>query len=151
MEKYNYNIEWFRYLWHHFKINSIKCRMQFKAYLNIYFRSFYWFKGSRQRERRGFGKVSNICNMSRTAAIDVLFSFNFTVVFDFIYFRFHPSKAKWIATVLTNRRNPAIRSMFFFSFILSIAYWRTESFCFIRQFLSLFTFLTPLFLVTNYL
>jgi hypothetical protein len=51
-------------------------------------------KGSRQREKRGFGKVSNIRNMSQTAAIDVLFSFNFTVVFDFMYFRFRPGKAK---------------------------------------------------------
>jgi hypothetical protein len=50
-------------------------------------------KGSRQRERRGFGKVSNICSMSRTAAIDVL-SFNLAVVFDFMYFRFRASKAK---------------------------------------------------------
>ncbi len=52
------------------------------------------FKGSRQRERRGFGKVSNIRNMSRTAAIEVLFSLNFAVVFDFMYFRFRPSKEK---------------------------------------------------------
>ncbi len=53
--------------------------------------------------------------MSRTAAIDVLFSFNFAVVFDFMYFRFRPSKAKRIGNVLTNRRNAAIRSMFLFS------------------------------------
>ncbi len=72
--------------------------------------------------------------MSRAAAIDVLFSFNFAVVFDFMYFCFRPSKAKWIGNVLTNRRNAAKRSMFFsFSFILRIAYWRTESFCVIRQ------------------
>jgi hypothetical protein len=52
------------------------------------------FKGSRQRERRGFGKVSNTRNMSRTAAIDVLFSLILAVVFDFMYFRFRPSKTK---------------------------------------------------------
>jgi hypothetical protein len=51
-------------------------------------------KGSRQPERRGVRNVSNDHNLSRTAAIDVLFSFNFAVVFDFIYFRFRPSKAK---------------------------------------------------------
>jgi hypothetical protein len=32
--------------------------------------------------------------MSLTAAIDVLFSVNFAVAFDFMYFRFRPSKAK---------------------------------------------------------
>ncbi len=84
-------------------------------------------------EKRAFGKVSNVSNMSWTLAIDVLFSFNFAVVFDFMYFRFLPSKAKWIGNVLTNRQNAAIRSMFFFSFTLRIAYWRTESFCVIRQ------------------
>jgi hypothetical protein len=51
-------------------------------------------KGSRQPERRGVRNVSNDHNLSRTAAIDVLFPFNFAVVFDFIYFRFRLSKAK---------------------------------------------------------
>jgi hypothetical protein len=45
--------------------------------------------------------------MSQTAAIDVLFSVNFAVVFDFMYFSFHPSKAKSIGNVLTNRQNAA--------------------------------------------
>jgi hypothetical protein len=53
----------------------------------------------------GVGKVSNVHNMSLTAAIDVLFSLNFPVVFDFIYFRFRPNKAKSIGNVLTNREN----------------------------------------------
>ncbi len=92
------------------------------------------FKGSRQRERRGVGNVSNGPNSSRTAAIDVLFSINFAVVFDFMYFRFRPSKAKWIGNVLPNWRNAAIRSMFFFlSLIMRIAYWRTKSSCVIRR------------------
>ncbi len=52
------------------------------------------FKGSRQPEKRGVRNVSNDHNLSRIAAIDVLFSINFAVVFDFIYFRFRPSKAK---------------------------------------------------------
>jgi hypothetical protein len=52
------------------------------------------FKGSRQRESRGVGNVSNCPNLSRTVAIDVLFFINFAVVFDFKYFRFRPSKAK---------------------------------------------------------
>jgi hypothetical protein len=38
--------------------------------------------------------VSNDPNLSRAAAIDVLFSINFAVVFDFMYIRFRPSKAK---------------------------------------------------------
>jgi hypothetical protein len=42
------------------------------------------FKGSRQPESRRVGNVSNWPNLSRTAAIDVLFSINFDVVFDFI-------------------------------------------------------------------
>jgi hypothetical protein len=51
--------------------------------------------------------VPNVHNMSLTAAIDVLFSVNFAVVFDFMYFRFRPSKAKLIRNVLTNRQNAA--------------------------------------------
>ncbi len=38
--------------------------------------------------------MPNVHNMSLTAAIDVLFSVNFAVVFDFMYFRFRPSNAK---------------------------------------------------------
>jgi hypothetical protein len=45
--------------------------------------------------------------MSLTAAIDVLFSHNFAVLFDFMYFRFRPSIAKSIGNVLTNRQNAA--------------------------------------------
>jgi hypothetical protein len=44
-----------------------------------------------------------------TSAIDVLLSINFAVVFDFMYFRFRPSKAKSIGNVLTNRQNSAKR------------------------------------------
>jgi hypothetical protein len=58
--------------------------------------------------------MPNVHNMSLTAAIDVLFSLNFAVVFDFMYFRFRPSKAKSIGNVLPNRRNAAMISMFFF-------------------------------------
>ncbi len=43
--------------------------------------------------------MPNVHNMSLTAAIDVLFSVNFAVVFDFMYFRFRPSKAKSIGNV----------------------------------------------------
>jgi hypothetical protein len=42
--------------------------------------------------KKGVGKVPNVHNMSLTAAIDVLFSVNFAVVFDFMYFRFRPVK-----------------------------------------------------------
>jgi hypothetical protein len=58
--------------------------------------------------------VPNVHNMPLTAAIDVLFSVNFAVVFDFMYFRFRPSNAKSLGIVLPNRHNAAIRSMFFF-------------------------------------
>ncbi len=43
----------------------------------------------------GLRNVSICPNFAWTAAISVLFSINFAVVFDFIYFRFRPSKAKW--------------------------------------------------------
>jgi hypothetical protein len=51
--------------------------------------------------------VPNVPNMSLTAAIDFLFSLNFAVVFDFMYFRFRPCKAKSIGNALTNRQNAA--------------------------------------------
>ncbi len=76
--------------------------------------------------------MPNVHNMSLTAAIDVLFSLYFAVGFYFMYFRFRPSKAKSIGNVLPNRRNAAMRSLFFSSFIMRIAYWRTESVCVIR-------------------
>ncbi len=47
--------------------------------------------------------MPNVPNMSLTAPMDVLFSLNFDVVFDFMYFRFRPSKAKAIGNALTNR------------------------------------------------
>ncbi len=52
--------------------------------------------------------MPNVPNMSLTAAIDVLFSLNFVVDFDFMYFRFRPSKAKSIGNALTNRQNKRI-------------------------------------------
>jgi hypothetical protein len=58
--------------------------------------------------------VPNVHNMSLTAGIDVLFSLNFAVVFDFMYFCFRPSKAISIGNFLPKRRNAAMRSMFFF-------------------------------------
>ena len=64
-------------------------------------------KGSRQPESRGVWNMSNCPNLPGTAAIGVRFSVNFAVVFDFIYFRFRPSKAKWIGDDLTNGQNAA--------------------------------------------
>ncbi len=58
------------------------------------FRDASAIKGSRQPESRGVRNVSICPILSRTAAIDVLFSVNFAVVFDFMHFRFRPSKAK---------------------------------------------------------
>ncbi len=54
--------------------------------------------------------MPNVHNMSLTAAIDVLFSVNFAVVFDFMYFRFRPSKAQYIGIVLPNRQNAEKRA-----------------------------------------
>ncbi len=64
--------------------------------MNCYVRTYIilFFKGSRQPESRGVRNVSICPNLSRTAAMDVFFSINFAVVFDFIYFRFRPSKEK---------------------------------------------------------
>jgi hypothetical protein len=54
--------------------------------------------------------------MTLTAAMDVLFSLDFAVVFDFMYFRFRPSKAKSIGNALTNRQNAANFLLRFFFF-----------------------------------
>ena len=54
--------------------------------------------------------MPNVHNMSLTAFIDVLFSVNFAVVFDFMYFRFGPSKAKSIGNVLPNGQNAPKRA-----------------------------------------
>jgi hypothetical protein len=54
--------------------------------------------------------------MTLTAAIDVLFSLYFVVTFDFMYFRFRPSKAKSIGNALTNRHNAANFLLRFFFF-----------------------------------
>jgi hypothetical protein len=86
------------------------------------------FKGIRQWESRGVRNVSFCPNLARTMAIVVRFSLNFAVIFDLIYFRFRPSKSKWIGIVLPNGRNAAIRSM-----IMRIAYWRSESVRVLRQ------------------
>ncbi len=90
-------------------------------------------KGSRQPESRGVGNVSICPNFARTAAIDVLFSINFAVVFDFIYFRFRPSKAKWIGNVLPDRRNAAIRSMFIFLLYNTHCLLTHQSVCVLKQ------------------
>jgi hypothetical protein len=60
--------------------------------------------------------VANDRNWLQTAAIEVCLPYNFAVVFDFIYFRFRPSKEKRIGNDLPNRQNAAVRSMFLFLF-----------------------------------
>ncbi len=77
-------------------------------------------KGSLQWESRGVWNVSNCPNLARTAGIEVRFSLNFAVVFDFMYFRFRPSKAKWIGDVMTNRQNAAnyLQRFFFWSYFV---------------------------------
>jgi hypothetical protein len=59
--------------------------------------------------RKKEGRKGAKCSQYVSVAIDVLFSVNFAVVFDFRYFRFRPSKAKSIGNVLTNRQNSAKR------------------------------------------
>ncbi len=91
---------------------AYRCVVMAGNFLNL-------FKGSRQPESRGVRNVSIWPNLSGTAAIDVLFSINFAVVFDIMYFRFRPSKAKWLGDVLTNGQNAANTcSVSFFEVIL---------------------------------
>ena len=42
----------------------------------------------------GVKKLANDGNWPQTAAIEVCLPYNFAVIFDFMYFRFRPSKAK---------------------------------------------------------
>ncbi len=60
--------------------------------------------------------MANVGSVSRTMAIEVCFSFNFAVVFDFNLFPVPPSKAKSIGEVLTNSQNAATQYLFLFSF-----------------------------------
>jgi hypothetical protein len=53
-------------------------------------------------KRRGAKKMANVGNGSRTIAIEVCFSFNLAVVFDFNLFPVLPSKAKSTGDVPTN-------------------------------------------------
>ncbi len=64
--------------------------------------------------------MANVRNSFRTVAIELGLLLNFAVVFAFNLFPVPPSKAQFIG--LMNRQNAAIRSMFFFSFIMHIAY-----------------------------
>jgi hypothetical protein len=60
--------------------------------------------------------------MPLTAAIDVLFSLYFAVVFYFNVFPFPPSKPKLIGNVPMNRQNAAAWRIFFSSFVPRSAY-----------------------------
>jgi hypothetical protein len=51
--------------------------------------------------------VANDKNWPQIAAIEVCLPYNLAVVFDLMFFRFRPSKAKRIGNVLTNRQNTA--------------------------------------------
>ncbi len=66
--------------------------------------------------------MANDRNWSRTPTIEVCSSFNFAVVFDFVFFCFRPSKAKSIGSVLINKQNAALGFMVFFSFVKRIVY-----------------------------
>jgi hypothetical protein len=57
--------------------------------------------------------MANVRNESRTMAMEVCFSFNFVVVFDFNLFPVPPSKAKSIGDVLMYRQNAATWYLFF--------------------------------------
>jgi hypothetical protein len=60
--------------------------------------------------------MANIGNGSRTMAIEVCFSFNFVVAFNFNLFSVPPNKAKTIGDVLTNRQNAATWYLVFILF-----------------------------------
>ncbi len=66
--------------------------------------------------------MANVSNGPQTMPIEVCFSFNFAVVFDFNLFPVPPSKAKSIGDVLTNRQNAATWNLFFFRFTTRFAY-----------------------------
>ena len=66
--------------------------------------------------------MANVGNGSRAMAIEVCFSFNFDVVFDFNLSPVPPSKAKSIGDVLTNRQNAATWYLVFSFFSMRIAY-----------------------------
>ncbi len=73
--------------------------------------------------------MPNVPNMTLTAAIDVLFSLDFAVIFDFMYFRFRPSTAKSIGNALTNRHNAAnflLRFFFLISFVRCVHLGNTK-------------------------
>jgi hypothetical protein len=83
--------------------------------------------------------------LSGTAAIDVLFSINFAVVFDIMYFRFHPSKAKRLGDVLTNGQNAANTcSVSFFEVILLAASILKTEWYSLRHYTDATTHLAPL-------
>ncbi len=75
--------------------------------------------------------MSHDPNLSRTAAIDVLFFINLAVVFDFIYFRFRPSKAKWIGNLLPNRLNAAnyLQRFFLLLILFAASFRRRDRHC----------------------
>jgi hypothetical protein len=52
--------------------------------------------------------VAYIRYRPRAVAIDVLLSFNFSVVFNFSVFPFPPSKSQFLGDVPINRQNAAI-------------------------------------------
>ncbi len=73
--------------------------------------------------------MPNVPNMTLAVAIDVLFSLDFAVIFDFMYFRFRPSKAKSIGNAQTNRQNAAnflLRFFFLISFVRCVHLGNTK-------------------------
>ncbi len=73
-----------------------------------------YLKGSRQPERRGFRNVKQPQFVSDRGD-RCSFLYQFCCRLWFIYFRFRPSKEKWIGNVLPNRRNAANYLHRFFS------------------------------------
>jgi hypothetical protein len=80
-----------------------------------------------EKEGGGVKKVANDRNWPQTPAIEVCLHGNFAVVFDFMYFRFRPSKAKWIGNFLTIRQNAA-------NYLQRFFFWSTFVCCVIRPF-----------------
>ncbi len=60
----------------------------------LYCKSVHLLKVVGNEKEGGFKKVANDRNWPQTAVIEVCVPYNFAVVFDFVYFRFRPNKAK---------------------------------------------------------
>jgi hypothetical protein len=64
------------------------------CHLGFWIQNIQGLKVVGKEKEGGAKKVANDRNWPQTAAIEVCLPYYFAVVFDFMYFRFRPSKAK---------------------------------------------------------